>query len=468
MTGSNVKRLSVLAAMFSLLALVCQCSDGAREIGNDSTQTEVRADTDVTTKDTSAMEDVPDVPDDGAELPILPRRCIENWPVDPKAMPSPSLPVDNAGQVLWTKEVPGGSFKGSLAKAGDRMAYLSGNTLVILDTEGNPINTFQDPTALTGNGPPVADADGNFYFGAANVISVTSEGEPLWRFELGPDIAGTETTYTSQLTLSPDGVLYFSATDGYLYAVRVSDGELVWKRQVGLNSYGPRPFAVTIGIGDMVSTEGGHYSAITGEVSASPSVNGTGFTVNLATYFSVFGYKMDPKTGSWQIPVFDRCGELKWSFPTDKPVYANLVGFENTIVANYGDEVVIYSADGEPLVGPAPLDLHYFPKAIGADGTLYYTYCTELYEKDAGEMSVQAYSPSLELLWSVELGKPCLDEPPVLADDGVLYVLRTKAEQQPPHLELTAIQTASPGLANTAYPTLRANNRRTGWIGGPQ
>ena len=126
---------------------------------------------------------------------------------------------------------------------------------------------------------------------------------------------------------------------------------------------------------------------------------------------------------------------------------------------------MIYSSDGEPQAGPIPLDWNYLPKAIGADGTIYYTYCTDFSNMDGSVMSVQAYSPTLQRLWSVELGKPCLDEPPVLADDGVLYVLRSKNEQQPPHLELTAIQTASPGLANTAYPTLRVNNRRTGWVG---
>ncbi|OIP40217.1 MAG: hypothetical protein AUK47_08875 [Deltaproteobacteria bacterium CG2_30_63_29] len=428
-------------------------------------QEEVSLDTTVTTKDTSAMEDVPDVPDDGAELPILPRRCIENWPVDPKAMPSPSLPVDNAGQVLWTKEVPGGSFKGSLAKAGDRMAYLSGNTLVILDTEGNPINTFQDPTALTGNGPPVADADGNFYFGAANVISVTSEGEPLWRFELGPDIAGTETTYTSQLTLSPDGVLYFSATDGYLYAVKADDGTQVWRQEVGLSKYGRYPYGAYVGIGDALIAERGYHDPQTGTVSQHPVIDGEPMSVNRASYSHLFGYKViNADSQQFGVPVMDMCGELQWSLP-GKTAFAVLVGFANSIVAIDDGEPVIYSSDGEPQAGPIPLDWNYLPKAIGADGTIYYTYCTDFSNMDGSVMSVQAYSPTLQRLWSVELGKPCLDEPPVLADDGVLYVLRSKNEQQPPHLELTAIQTGSPGLANTAYPTLRVNNRRTGWVG---
>ena len=353
--------------------------------------------------------------------------------------------------------------------AGDRLAYVRGNTLHILDRAGNLIRSVMEPSSFTGASGPVADTEGNFYFGNAEITSVTPNGEGRWHQTLGPNISfSAETTYTSQLTLSPDGILYFSATDGFLYAVKASDGELVWKRQVGISKHGPMPFVVTIGIGDTLFTERGHYNATTGDISASPVVDGTDYLIWIASFSSLIISYLDLENYSFRIHAVDRCSEPKWSFPTDKYMDIVLAGFDDSLVGIYGEEAFIYSATGEQQAGPAPLDFHYYPKAIGADGTLYYTYCTELYNKDAGEMSVQAYSPSLELLWSVELGKPCLDAPPVLADDGVLYVLRSKKEQSPPHLELTAIQTASPGLANTAYPTLRTNNRRTGWIGGPQ
>ena len=421
-----------------------------------------------TSTDDVADETLDQTEVDEGDIAKLPTRCIENWPVDPKATPSPSLPIDNAGQVLWTKEVPGGSFEGPLAMAGERLAYVVGNTLTLVDRGGELVNTFMDPSSFGAVNGPVADTNGNFYFGTANLISVTPDGEPRWRFVLGPDISQVaETTYTSQLTLSPDGILYFSATDGFLYALRASDGELVWKRQVGLNKSGTGPLKAGYGIGDTIVTVRGHYHATTGEMSASPVVDGTEYWVGLASFSGLIAYYWDEAHYTFRIHALDRCSEPKWSFPTDKYMDVVLAGFDDSLVGIYGDAAFIYSATGEQQAGPAPLDFHYYPKAIGADGTLYYTYCTELYNKDAGEMSVQAYSPSLELLWSVELGKPCLDEPPVLADDGVLYVLRWKYTPDV-HLELTAIQTASPGLANTAYPTLRSNNRRTGWIGGPQ
>jgi len=405
--------------------------------------------------------------DDKKDAAALPSTCIENWPVDPKATPSPSLPVDNAGQVLWTKEVPGGTYVGPLAMAGERLAYVSGNTLHILDRAGNLVSSFMEPTSFTGASGPVADTEGNFYFGNAEITSVTPDGEGRWHQTLGVDISGsTETTYTSQLTLSPDGILYFTATDGFLYAFNASDGELTWKREVGISKYGPDPFRIGHGIGDTIITEGGHYNAISGAVSALPTVDGIEYGIGRASYSSLLGFTMNAETNWWKIRGLNPCGEPKYSLPADKYNIVELVGFDDSMIGIYGENAIIYSAIGEEQVGPVPLNGHYRPQVIGADGTIYYRYCTEdVY--DVGEMSIQAYSPSLELLWSVEVGSPCTLGPFGLAEDGVLYVLRTVYNTPNVHLELTAIQTASPGLANTAYPTFRTTNRRTGWIGGP-
>ena len=269
---------------------------------------------------------------------------------------------------------------GILAMAGDRLAYVRGNTLHILDRAGNLIRSVMEPSSFTGASGPVADTEGNFYFGNAEITSVTPNGEGRWHQTLGPNISfSAETTYTSQLTLSPDGILYFSATDGFLYAVKASDGELVWKRQVGISKHGPMPFVVTIGIGDTLFTERGHYNATTGDISASPVVDGTDYLIWIASFSSLIISYLDLENYSFRIHAVDRCSEPKWSFPTDKYMDIVLAGFDDSLVGIYGEEAFIYSATGEQQAGPAPLDFHYYPKAIGADGTLYYTYCTELY-----------------------------------------------------------------------------------------
>ena len=47
----------------------------------------------------------------------------------------------------------------------------------------------------------------------------------------------------------------------------------------------------------------------------------------------------------------------------------------------------------------------------------------------------------------------------MLAESGVLYTLNDSGTGY----EMIAVQTPSPGLAKTAYPTDRGNNQRTGW-----
>jgi hypothetical protein len=75
-------------------------------------------------------------------------------------------------------------------------------------------------------------------------------------------------------------------------------------------------------------------------------------------------------------------------------------------------------------------------------------------------MSLVAYSSELTESWRIELGKPCTYSGTVLADDGVLYVAREVADG----IEVIAVQTASPGLAPTAWPARRHDNRQTGWL----
>jgi hypothetical protein len=51
----------------------------------------------------------------------------------------------------------------------------------------------------------------------------------------------------------------------------------------------------------------------------------------------------------------------------------------------------------------------------------------------------------------------------VVTDDGILYTrVQTSTAET-----VVAIQTKSPGLASSSWPTLRHDNRASGWGGGP-
>ena len=62
---------------------------------------------------------------------------------------------------------------------------------------------------------PVVDANGNLYFGSANTVeyAINKSGTLLWSYPTGGQIAEAASA------LGPDGTLYFSSNDGYLYAI---------------------------------------------------------------------------------------------------------------------------------------------------------------------------------------------------------------------------------------------------------
>lgn len=78
-----------------------------------------------------------------------------------------------------------------------------------------------------------------------------------------------------------------------------------------------------------------------------------------------------------------------------------------------------------------------------------------------GNQTLLAYSWNLEKLWSLDLGQGCSQAGGVLGDDGVLYFAR----QLDAGIQVVAVQTQSPGLAQTAMPIWwYYNNRHTGWL----
>jgi hypothetical protein len=76
-----------------------------------------------------------------------------------------------------------------------------------------------------------------------------------------------------------------------------------------------------------------------------------------------------------------------------------------------------------------------------------------------------AYTSDLEEMWRLNLGKPdnCPIGNGVLDEDGVLYLARALSGGDE-NVEILAIQTQSPGLAESSWPSLRHDNRGTMWL----
>jgi hypothetical protein len=75
-----------------------------------------------------------------------------------------------------------------------------------------------------------------------------------------------------------------------------------------------------------------------------------------------------------------------------------------------------------------------------------------------------ALSPAVETLWTHDLpGVFGNYATAVLADDGILYAQMTTNAGN----EIIAIETTSPGLASSSWPTRRHDNRSSNWAEGP-
>jgi hypothetical protein len=384
-------------------------------------------------------------------------RCIESGPRAAATAPRPSL-KDVEPRVLWRTTLPWRGLKLEFALAGDRLAVVGGNKLWLLDLQGNIVGGVLDPESQVASAP-VADAQGNFYFASSKVFSVARDGHIRWSLKLGSNLdASWETTYTSKLLLGPDETLYFAASDGLLYAIRSTDGQLVWKQQVGLAENGHVPW-VGPGVGDTFFVGGVPYQASVGTASAQPQVRGDPVLASFPSFTGlVAGRFVDDGTRlQLRMHFLDRCGQTAWSLPETKSWRVDLAGFGDSLLAYSGEGASWYSPEGALQRGPRPLGG--FTTALGADGTLYNTVCSQ---QDASSADMTLVASSLELTesWRIELGKPCTYSGTALADNGVLYLAR----ELPAGIEVIAVQTASPGLAATAWPARWHDNRQTGWL----
>ena len=126
---------------------------------------------------------------------------------------------------------------------------------------------------------------------------------------------------------------------------------------------------------------------------------------------------------------------------------------------------------GPGQIAFGPPNVSFFPNAdgvyqggtiaVGQDGTLYAVSC--MYSNPP-ENRLYAYSPELDELWHLDLGKNvyCPFGNGVLDDDGVLYFAIPSESNV--GTDVVAIQTKSPGLARSAWPMIRHDNRGTMWL----
>lgn len=403
--------------------------------------------------------------------PLAANRCVSGWPSAGEFRPAPALDVA-APAILWRTRVTGAAVNDWLVVTDDRVAFTAGGSLYQLDRDGNYLHR-RGSVGRERVSSVAVDADGNFYFVGYSVYSVDSAGEFRWIQPLPErsDSPGNYPRAQGRLVSDGRGGLYFGANDGFLYAAAMDTGEVRWRTEV--TGAGERPPAPVGGVSHgllAIAPDGDPNPQLWDTASGRPLAHFLGPTGD--RYGAMFGrelgivtQRMEDRGGAYpwmHISVLDECSRERWQVPATRPQWPVLIGpgeqlfvVERDDIEHSDTFVSIYQPDGARATGPVQMPP---PWAIGADGTIYAVACDSSgYD---GPSRLYAYSAALEPLWTLPLGEACPMAGPVIDADGRLYF----SWYSESGTEVVAIQTASPGLADTSWPLRRGNNQGTGWL----
>lgn len=375
--------------------------------------------------------------------------------------------------LLWSREIPCSALQQGLTLHGSTVALVAGNVLALIKGKDAPIQTVFGAfyEALGGH---VVDETGRIFFVGDRLYSVDSEGRPGWSTGFVGDGDVDPRAYSRSAPLiSSTGDILAASLGGYTYSFESDSGAIRWKFRASSEYWAS--VSLDGGVADTlfyVGSESGRAKSAMLDV-ASGRLRGETVSDGKVMHFSagVPGHGIlsrvlvMPATGRWSLAegkLLDWCGQEKWSLEADSNL--SLVGFGGQLIGVSREldgvrdpqRVVVYDVNGEKVAGPTEAGM---PLAIGADGTIYSVQC-DSNDQQAPAVLV-ASSASLERLWDLNLGGPCLYGPAVMSDDGVMYLAREKVHGG---VELLAIQTTSPGLAPTAWPTWRRDNRGSAWL----
>jgi outer membrane protein assembly factor BamB len=397
--------------------------------------------------------------------------CIEDWPTPggPHAR-KPSLPGESP-KILWRSLFPGhqtGSRSdGGPVLSADRLAFHASDWVHFVNKDGSK------PQKKKYNGlgwyasALVADLDGNVYYSTPDgLFSVDANAELRWSVSAAPP-ANTELAAGIPPVLGPDGVVYFATLDKWVVALRASDGQFLWSRPPpSTNVWWTRVMGGggnALFVGYESAYPNAHTDALDkkdGKVLGSfvRPAYGASFTWGWGAWIEGWDYGI----GYGNIYVFDTCGRMRLSGVP--PGSGLMVPGELLALATSSQSgtLVLLDTAGNTVGGPAPAEGAVI--AVGADGTIYTFRCQDA---DNAINRILAYSYDLQELWRLELGSaigcPGITGNVVLDDSGVMFLTRP-GDPGTDSTEVVAIQTASPGLADSSWPSLRHDNRGTAWL----
>lgn len=390
--------------------------------------------------------------------------CLDGWPDLPAAAaPLPSLAV--TPRIVWsTPLVERYPCEGGVALSADEL--ITGADLQALDLLTGALNPdFSRRFGLYTGGRPSTDTAGRIYFNDLDSLyAVNADGTQLWRAPTSglyfggdaPGGCGGNVAVAGEsvlLTSASAGLVAFDAdgtrswTSGYFPSMAAGHWGLGWDFTAA--------YVVDLRTGKpagRLRTADGH------DVIPLVPLAGRGILV--------------ADRNCQRILLLDTCGRQVWSVDVPSTTTCG----SGPVVVGPGEISYVPMLSGEDsqptgivAVNPegtiaARRDVRSdLPWAVGADGTVY------AIDVSGAKLSsrIVALSPTLEELWQLDPGGESRNHwygtiNAVMTSDGVLFT-RLATVDGP---QAVAIQTTSPGLAASSWPTFRHDNQSSNWAGG--
>jgi hypothetical protein len=403
---------------------------------------------------------------------LVPFPCVEEWPKEPSTAPEPSLAATSA--VVWIAGA-GSEFlpmsRPGIALSKDNVVLSTADSVVAIDRRTGAFAwQYRNLASHQYYSPPVTDPVGNTYVTrdtAIDVIDPSGKGRTLLGFTgtSGPD--STEFgVFSQEVVMSPDGTLFHQSNDGTLRAVKSADGvelwsvkQAPWRPSAGVAKaivVGPDLREVGTGriLGQFVGAGG---LPVTVEFDQGSALSFSGF---LGTHYA------DLSTVEVTLEVLSPCGDATWtstttgSYPMVDAIGPGGTAYVTGLVRDARNperpnRVTAIGADG---TRGSTIETLGRVMAIGADETIYVMDCSE---NSQHPTDVVGYSPDLVEESRLTVPGRCGQTNALLTDDGMLYFGRGASGGG---AEIVGIQTKSPGLARSAWPTWRHDNRATAWL----
>ena len=334
----------------------------------------------------------------------------------------------------------------------------------------NPDGTLKWKYDLNNNATsPVIGEDGTIYImDRKNVLYALDQGGILkWRYNAWDNDDFAEVGQRT-VAIGYDNTLYVYVGLA-LYAVN-ADGTRKWK-------FDPKRGGSRCGASPVVGSDSTIYAILGGEILYAVKPDGTlkwefylenydehSYTSPTLDINDVIYFGTENREGGYVYAVYPN-GILKWRILAGslRPVRASsVIGMDGTIYIatkayshRQPAEVLAISPEGKINWRFTVESIHFTPDdvystpAIGADGLIYFTAETGF---------IYALNPDGTLNWKQDLECGINWSSPTLIDDGTIYIGGLKNDGG----SLFAVQSDSPGLAGSPWPTFRQNNKNTG------